>query len=248
MKNIKAIIVDDEPMARQLLNGMLNTVCPNVEVLELCSNLPEGVKAIRKMKPNLIFLDIEMPGHSGLELLDFFDENEVDFSIIFTTAYNHYAIRAFKLSAIDYLLKPLDEEAIKDAVERYERNAIKKTDFSTLRTNLNQNASKKLAIHTISSVRFVELNQIVYLKADGSYTQIILSNDEKITSSKNLKHFEQILADSSEFVRSHKSFIMNVNFITSYVKTDGGSFILNNTHEISVSPGKIEEILSKLSF
>jgi len=248
MKNIKAIIVDDEPMARQLLNGMLNTVCPNVEVLELCSNLPEGVKAIRKLKPNLIFLDIEMPGHSGLELLDFFDENEVDFSIIFTTAYNHYAIRAFKLSAIDYLLKPLDEEAIKDAVERYERNVIKKTDFSTLRTNLNQNASKKLAIHTISSVRFVELNQIVYLKADGSYTQITLSNDEKITSSKNLKHFEQILADSTEFMRSHKSYIMNVNFITSYVKTDGGSFILNNTHEISVSPGKIEEILSKLSF
>ena len=248
MKNIKAIIVDDEPMARQLLNGMLNTVCPNVEVLELCSNLPEGVKAIRKLKPNLIFLDIEMPGHSGLELLDFFDENEVDFSIIFTTAYNHYAIRAFKLSAIDYLLKPLDEEAIKDAVERYERNVIKKTDFSTLRTNLNQTASKKLAIHTISSVRFVELNQIVYLKADGSYTQIILSNDEKITSSKNLKHFEQILADSTEFVRSHKSYIMNVNFITSYIKTDGGSFILNDTHEIAVSPGKIEEILSKLNF
>jgi len=217
-----------------------------VEVLELCSNLPEGVKAIRKLNPDLIFLDIEMPGHSGLELLDFFDENEVDFSIIFTTAYNHYAIRAFKLSAIDYLLKPLDEELIKDSVHRYERNLIKKTDFSTLRTNLSQSASKKIAIHTVSSVRFIELNQIVFFKADGAYTFITLISDEKITSSKNLKYFEQVLSDYPNFIRSHKSFIVNVNFISNYIKTNGGSFIVDGDYEVSVSPNKVDEILKLL--
>ncbi|MBU3661217.1 MAG: response regulator transcription factor [Flavobacteriales bacterium] len=247
MNTIKAIIIDDEPMARQLLKGMLNTVCSNVEVLELCANLPEGVKAIRKFKPNLIFLDIEMPGHSGLELLEFFDENEVDFSIIFTTAYNHYAIRAFKLSAIDYLLKPLDEESIKDAVNRFERNISKKTDFSTLRSNLNQSSTKKIAIHTISSVRFVKLDEILFFKADGSYTDITLENDEKITSSKNLKYFEYVLNESSDFVRCHKSFIVNVNFITSYIKSDGGSFVVNTIHEVAVSPNRVDEILKKLS-
>lgn len=217
-----------------------------MEVLELCSNLPEGVKAIRKLNPDLIFLDIEMPGHSGLELLDFFDENEVDFSIIFTTAYNHYAIRAFKLSAIDYLLKPLDEELIKDSVHRYERNLIKKTDFSTLRTNLSQSASKKIAIHTVSSVRFIELNQIVFFKADGAYTFITLISDEKITSSKNLKYFEQVLSDYPNFIRSHKSFIVNVNFISNYIKTNGGSFIVDGDYEVSVSPNKVDEILKLL--
>ena len=187
-----------------------------------------------------------MPGHSGLELLDFFDENEVDFSIIFTTAYNHYAIRAFKLSAIDYLLKPLDEELIKDSVHRYERNLIKKTDFSTLRTNLSQSASKKIAIHTVSSVRFIELNQIVFFKADGAYTFITLISDEKITSSKNLKYFEQVLSDYPNFIRSHKSFIVNVNFISNYIKTNGGSFIVDGDYEVSVSPNKVDEILKLL--
>jgi two-component system, LytTR family, response regulator len=247
MKNIKAIIIDDEPMARQLLNGILNAVCPNVEVLEMCANLPEGVKAIRKLKPNLIFLDIEMPGHSGLELLDFFDENEVDFSIIFTTAYNHYAIRAFKLSAIDYLLKPLDEDSIKESVGRFERNHIKKTDFSTLRSNLRQSGSKKLAIHTINAIRFVELDQIVFFKADGSYTQITLLNSENITSSRNLKYFEQVISDNENFVRCHKSYMVNVHFITDYIKSNGGVFIVQGNHEVAVSPSKVDEILKKLS-
>jgi two-component system LytT family response regulator len=246
MKSIKAIIIDDEPMARQLLNGMLHSVCPNVEVLEMCANLPEGVKAIRKLKPNLIFLDIEMPGHSGLELLDFFDENEVDFSIIFTTAYNHYAIRAFKLSAIDYLLKPLDEESIKESVERFERNHIKKTDFSALRSNLQQSGTKKLAIHTIYSIRFVELDQIIFFKADGSYTQITLMNNESIISSRNLKYFEQVISDNENFVRCHKSYMVNVHFITDYIKSKGGTFMVQGNHEVAVSPAKVEEILKKL--
>ena len=111
----KAIVIDDEKRARTLLKGMIDELSLGVQVVELCEDLPDGVKAIRKHKPDLIFLDIEMPGHSGLELLDFFDEQEINFSIIFTTAYNQYAVQAFKLSAIDYLLKPIAVNELEDS-------------------------------------------------------------------------------------------------------------------------------------
>ena len=116
---MKAIIIDDEKRARVSLNLLIQEYCPNVEIVAECENLPEGVKAIRKFNPDLVLLDIEMPGHSGLELLDFFDENDINFSIIFTTAYNEYALQAFKFSAIDYLLKPITEEDLSKSIEKY---------------------------------------------------------------------------------------------------------------------------------
>jgi two-component system, LytTR family, response regulator len=247
MEKIKVIIIDDELMARQLLNGMIAENCENLEVLDLCPNLSEGVKSIRKNKPDLVFLDIEMPIHSGLELLDFFNEDEINFSIIFTTAHNHYAVKAFKLSAIDYLLKPLDPEAIIEAVERYIRTRSQKLDYAVLKSNLNQSSSKKLAVHTINSIRFLELDEIAFLKADGAYTQIILNNEERITSSRNLKNFETVLFDCSHFIRCHKSYIVNVNSISEYIKSDGGSLLINGKHEIGVSPDKTANLLKILS-
>jgi two-component system LytT family response regulator len=161
MNEIRAIIIDDEPLARQLLKGMLVEHCPTVEILDLCSNLAEGVKSIHKNNPDIIFLDIEMTGHSRLELLDIFNPNEINFSIIFTTAYNQYVVKAFKLSAIDYILKPIDSESLINAIERCTANQSKILDFSILKENLsNQNQIKKLVIHTISSILFVELNTI----------------------------------------------------------------------------------------
>ena len=115
---MKAIIIDDEKRARISLAYILQEYCPNVTIVAECENLPEGVKAIRKNQPNIVLLDIEMPGHSGLELLDFFDENDVNFSIIFTTAYNEYALQAFKFSAVDYLLKPINPEQLSEAISR----------------------------------------------------------------------------------------------------------------------------------
>lgn len=246
MNKIKAIIVDDELMARNLLNGIIQENCPQIEVLESCANLPDAVKAIRNHRPNLVFLDIEMPGHSGLELLDFFNESEIDFSIIFTTAYNQYAINAFKLSAIDYLLKPLDAEAIVKSVQRFEKSNAKNT-LELLRNNLKPTSVKKLAIHTVSSIDFIILNDITFFKAEGAYTQIIMKNDTKILSSKNMKHFEDILQSNENFIRCHKSYIVNVSAITSYIKTDGGSLIVNNIHEIGISSSKIDQVLTLLS-
>jgi two-component system LytT family response regulator len=247
MKKINAIIIDDEPMARQLLNGLIRENCPNVEILDLCPNLPEGVKSIHKNKPDIVFLDIEMPGHSGLELLDFFNDADVNFSIIFTTAYNQYAVKAFKLSAFDYILKPIDAENIIEVISRYEINRKKNGNFSILKENLSvQNLSKKLAIHTVSSIVFIELNTICFMKADGAYTNLILTDGSSILSSRSMKYFEQTLAELSNFIRCHKSFIVNMNHVTEYIKTDGGSLKVNRNHEIAVSSDKIQEILEKL--
>jgi len=118
---MKAIIIDDEKRARVSLSLLLQEYCPEVELVAECENLPEGVKAIRKFNPDLVLLDIEMPGHSGLELVDFFDEKEINFSIIFTTAYNEYAIQAFKLSALDYLLKPIDSDDLSNALNNFRK-------------------------------------------------------------------------------------------------------------------------------
>jgi len=244
----KAIIIDDEEMARTLLNGMVNEYCPSVEVMELCKDLPSGIKSIHKHKPDLVFLDIEMPGHSGLELLDFFNDKEINFSIIFVTAYNKYAIQAFKLSAIDYLLKPIEETDLKNAIELFQKSNIRnKESFAVLKENMNGNQTKKIALHTLNTVTFVEISNILYFQGDGAYTKVLLKDNKTITLSKGLKNFENMLANTPEFFRCHKSYIANLNHITEYNKSQGGYLILDKTHEISVSQDKIDELLEKMA-
>jgi two-component system LytT family response regulator len=245
----KAIIIDDEEMARTLLKGMIAEYCENVDTIELCKYLPTGVKAIRKHKPDIVFLDIEMPGHSGLELLDFFDENEINFSIIFVTAYNHYAIQAFKLSAIDYLLKPIEVDDLKNAINLFEKNNHhKKSNLTILKENLNNsNSKKKIALNTLNSYSFVELSDILYFQGDGSYTKVFLKDGKMVTVSKGLKNFETLLNDSPEFFRCHKSYLVNINHITEYIKTNGGYLRVDKTHEIGVSSDKVDKLLKKIA-
>lgn len=241
-----AVIIDDEKMARTLLDNMLKTHCPQVRVLDQCADLAEGVKSIIKNKPNLVFLDIEMPGHTGLELLDFFDENDVDFSIIFTTAYNHYAIQAFKLSAIDYLLKPIVAEDLENAVERFAKNKDK-ANYSALKTNLNGKQPSRIGLPTSNSIKFVELDQILFIKADGAYTHVHLKNETCITVCKTLKYYEDVLHFNNTFFRCHKSFIVNLHYITDWVKSEGGYLIINNQHQISLSSDKTNELIQLLN-
>lgn len=240
----KAIIIDDEEMARALLAGMVATYCPNVEVISTCEDLTSGVKAIRKLKPNIVFLDIEMPGHSGLELLDFFDPSEFDFSIIFVTAYNNYAIQAFKLSAVDYLLKPIESEDLVNAVNLHERNQSKHT-IATLKQNLQGNKPKKIGISGVSSVVFVDLDEILFFQAEGAYTKVFLKDGKFILASKSLKYFENTLIENIEFYRCHKSYIVNINYISEYVKSDGG-YLKVNKHEIGLSPDKVSILLERM--
>lgn len=243
---IKAIIIDDEARARSLLRKMIAEYCEDIEVIADCEDLPAGVKVIRKMKPDLVFLDIEMPGHSGLELLDFFDENEIDFSIIFTTAYNDYAIQAFKLSAVDYLLKPIEPEALENAVDRFKKRSQKERNaYAALRENLKQPELQRIAVPDANSVKFFDLDSILYFKADSSYTEIFFIDNNKLIVSRTLKNIEDALGNSKDFFRCHKSYLINMKYLTDYVKSDGGYLVLKQKHTIPISKEKIQEFLDK---
>ena len=238
---INAIIIDDEVRARVSLQLLLEEYCPNIKILEQCETLAEGIKAINKFKPNIVFLDIEMPAHSGLELFDFFNEEEIDFSVIFTTAYSQYAIKAFKFSAIDYLLKPIHPEELVEAVKRFEKT--KSQNIKILKENLDQNKLNKIAVPTGNSILFLETDQILYVKGEGSYCEIVLVNGEKIICSRYLKNFEDILSNYSNFLRVQKSYIANLNYVSVYNKSDGGNLEFNNKTCIPISLDKVDLIM-----
>lgn len=242
---INAIIIDDEVRARVSLQLLLEEYCPNIKILEQCETLAEGIKAINKFKPNIVFLDIEMPAHSGLELFDFFNEEEIDFSVIFTTAYSQYAIKAFKFSAIDYLLKPIHPEELVKAVKRFEKT--KSQNIKILKENLDQNKLNKIAVPTGNSILFLETDQILYVKGEGSYCEIVLSNGEKIICSRYLKNFEDILSNYSNFLRVQKSYIANLNYVSVYNKSDGGNLEFNNKTCIPISLDKVDLIMEKIT-
>jgi len=244
--SFKAIIIDDEKAARTLLQAMIEKYCKDIEIVATCEDLPNGVKSIRKLKPDLVLLDIEMPGHSGLELLEFFNEDEVTFSIIFTTAYNNYAIQAFKLSAIDYLLKPIEREELIKSIERFKKHNHK-NDLSILKENIQEAQPQKLALPTGSSVKFVNLNEVLFFKADGSYTHITLANGDKVMVSKPLKTYEELLENNKNFIRSHKSFIVNIHHVTDLVKSEGGYLKVQNNYEVGLSPEKSDEVMEQLN-
>ncbi len=243
---MKAIIIDDEKRARVTLQLLLAEYCPQIEIIAQCENLPEGVKAIRKHNPDLILLDIEMPGHSGLELLDFFDESDINFSIIFTTAYNEYAIQAFKLSAIDYLLKPINPEQLTEAINRLEIQKQKKLNFKLLKENISNTCLTKIAVPSGNSLIFIDTSKISYIKGEGAYSEVFCVNDIKHMVSRNLKNFEDTLCNNSPFLRVHKSYIVNFNFVVAYNKSDGGFLELENKKQIPISSDKITLILDKI--
>ena len=243
---MKAIIIDDEKRARVSLNLLIQEYCPNVEIVAECENLPEGVKAIRKFNPDLVLLDIEMPGHSGLELLDFFDENDINFSIIFTTAYNEYALQAFKFSAIDYLLKPINPEQLTDAINRLEKQKQKFENFKILKENIQQDNLTKIAVPSGNTLIFIDTTKISHIKGEGAYSEVFCVNGTKHLVSRNLKNFEDILCLDTRFMRVHKSYIVNFELVMAYNKSDGGSLELESGIHIPVSTDKAQNILEKI--
>ncbi len=243
---IRAIIIDDENKARQLLQAMLSDLCPDVQVETICNNLASGIKAIKQYKPNLVFLDIEMPGHNGLQLLDFLLEEEITFDIVFVTAYSDYAISAFKLEAIDYLLKPVDADLLVAAVERCKKNHLSELEkYQLLKHRFSRAHYDKLAISQLEGIRLIEHDKILYLEGDGSYTKIICKDGEQYTASKNLKYFEGALNTNPDFFRCHKSFIINTKFVQGLTKGEKPTATILN-QGISVSVDKIDELLDML--
>lgn len=222
---IKAIIIDDEERARRVLTNLLTEFVEGVEVLTTCSNLPDGIKEINKLNPDVVFLDIEMPDYSGLEIIDFFQE--IDFEIIFATGYSEFAIQAFEMSAVDYLLKPIQIEKLESAINKANTRIKQKTVNSrlgTLKENLKHKSIERIALPISDGLLFMDVKNITLLEADGSYTKVWTKDGSTILVSKNLKQFEQILTYNENFFKVHRSNIINVNAIEKYSKKE--SYIL----------------------
>jgi two-component system, LytTR family, response regulator len=248
---ITSIIIDDEPKARIVLQAVINQYCPTVEVMELCADLPSGIKAIKKHKPQLVFLDIEMPGHSGLELLDFFAPEEVNFGIIFTTAYNEYALQAFKFSAIDYLLKPIQHTQLMETIARFSQKneLLQLQQIQALQQNLlpqNNIDDKRIVVPVGQIYKILNPKDITMIKGEGAYSEIYLNDGSKVFASRNLKHFEDALLQIPFFFRSHKSYLINVNSVLEYVKKDGGYLTMKGGQTAGISNEKVEDFLARL--
>lgn len=238
------LIVDDEKNARLALRGIIEENFPELEIIAESNDIPSAVKAINKHQPQLVFLDISMPGYSGLELFKFFDEDEITFQVIFVTAHSEYAINAFELSAVDYILKPIQISALQRAIQKL--NDKKPETIQALQHNLSVDAPKKVALQTGEGIVFLAFDDIIYLKADGSYTHFITDSHSKITVSKRLADFERLELMGS-FMRIHRSQIINYNRIKKILKQDGGSVIMDNGDQLSISASKKDELLMKFT-
>ena len=221
--------------ARRVLSNMLVNFCPNVEIIGTSNNVPDGVLMINNCKPDVVFLDIEMPNYSGFELLGFF--RSIDFEIIFVTAYSKYAIKAFEVSAIDYLLKPLQLEQLESAVNKVDKKLAMlsmQERLDTLKQNLQSPNIQKIAIPVSDGVVFVKVDNISHITADGSYAILFMQDNKKMVVSKKLKYFEEILADKPSFYRVHRSHLINLKFIKKFNRQQG-KVELENSFEIPVS-------------
>lgn len=246
---LKSIIVDDELKSRESLKKMLLTFCEGVEVLATCQNVAEGLEAISIHKPDVVFLDIQMQGETGFDLVT--QLKSVDFEIIFTTAHSEYAIKAIKFSAIDYLLKPIDVTELQNAVEkvkgRQNKNIVERMQ-QLLQNMKNPNPENyKLALPTAEGLTFIKVNEVLYLKASGNYTEIFMRDGQKYLVSRHLKEYDDLLAEQS-FFRIHHSTLININFIKNYVRGEGGYVIMTDSSSLDVSRRKKEAFLEKIGY
>ncbi len=244
---INAIIIDDELDCVKSLEQDLIKYCPNVKVVALCEGAKSGIKAINKFKPNVIFLDVEMPIIDGFELLEMV--SGFDFEVIFTTAYDHFALRALKISAIDYLLKPIEPENLINAVNKVlakKEQLGNRDQIQFLLQHLKDNDNNKvnrIILSTMDGLNFVSLDDINYCSSDGAYSNIHLTNGNKLMISRSLRYLEQILCDF-HFFRVHKSFIVNLKLIKKFSRVDGGLLIMTDGASLKVSRNKRDELLS----
>lgn len=243
---MKAIIIDDERKARNVLRILIEENCPKITEIFEAEDLLGGVALIEKEEPNIVFLDIEMPEHSGLEILNFIEKDVVNFEIIFTTAYSEYAIQAFQLSAIDYLLKPVRPSQIKAAVDRaiaFLGKSQISTKLEELKSSLTNSKFEKIGLPVADGIKFVNFNNIITMEADGMYTKIATTDNTEILISKPLKHFVGLLENIPLFYKPHRSYLINLKYIQHYVKSDGGYILMDNGKNISISKDKRDEFL-----
>ncbi|GAA4091832.1 LytTR family DNA-binding domain-containing protein [Mucilaginibacter panaciglaebae] len=248
--NIRSIIIDDEPNNVENLRTIISTYCPGIEVIATANNATEGIEAIKANQPDLVFLDIQMPGGSGFDVLRAF--NAIYFEIIFITAYDQYGIQAIKFSALDYLLKPIDIAEFKIAIGK----AVEKINSKRQNHNIEnlleyiksgQRDSPKIALPTLSEIRYIKVNTIIRCEAENNYTTFYLDNGEQILVCRTLKEYAELL-QPRRFIRPHQSHLVNLAFVKSYLKEDGGTLLLTDHSKVPISrqnKDKIKEQLNK---
>ncbi|MES2651916.1 MAG: LytTR family DNA-binding domain-containing protein [Bacteroidota bacterium] len=247
---IKAIIVDDEQHCIDRLKNLVATYCNNeVNIIEAFDNIDDAYVGLQQLKPDLVFLDVQINRETGFDLLRKLPT--FSFHVIFTTAYEQYAVKAFKFSATDYLLKPIDVDDLKDSLKKIkesENKGIKNEDLNLLIENIKniQHHTKKITVPTLNGLEFLNVQDILHCKSDVNYTTLYMKDKSKLMVAKTLKEFENILS-SYNFFRVHNSHLVNLNYIKSYNKGKGGYLILDDNTEIEVSTRKKDDFLQKLA-
>ena len=248
---IKALLVDDEPRARETLRAILERFFPEVSVLGEASGVEEAFVAITSLKPNTVFLDINMPDGTGFDLLKMFD-NEMDFKVVFVTAFEEHALEAIKFSAFDYILKPINTNELRAAIEKLSTTLEESDEISVKLKAFFENVEtpsqgkKKIVLKTNESIHLVPIQSIVRCEADGNYTKVLLDNQPKLLISKSLKYFEDMLQEFG-FVRIHQSHLVNINHIVRVDKIDGGVLAFADGAQVPISVRKREQLLKMLS-
>jgi len=243
---LRAILIDDDQSNLSSLYEKLAKHCPQVEVLAKCDSAQEGIKAIENLKPDIVFLDIEMPVMNGFVMLQ--QITYKNFELIFVTAYDHYAIKAIRYSALDYLVKPVEIEELKEAVTKAEANRVNRSSqhqLEFLLENFNKKQPKRITIPTAEGLQFINIEDIVYLEASNNYTTIYLYVGKKYLVCRTLKDFEELLPSDS-FLRIHHSTIINKYFVEKYIRGDGGQVVMRNGNVLDVSKRKKTEFLQAI--
>ena len=244
---IKAVIIDDEKRSRDTLVGMVERYCPNIEIIGQADGCQTGILKIKELSPDIVFLDIQMPDGSGFKLLE--DLDEYNFEVIFTTAHDQYAIKAIRFSALDYILKPINPDDLKNAIDKYlqkqNKGQINKNIQVLLDNIKSPNVVPKIILNTSEGIYIVKTDDIIRCESDDYYTRFFFINDSMILISKTLKQNEELLSEYN-FIRTHKSHLINIKHIKSYLRSDG-IIIMSDESKIPVSRRKKDKIVELLN-
>ena len=237
----RALIIDDVENARIGLRKDLEDYCPTIDVCGEADGVVNGARMIRQLNPDVVFLDIQMKDGSGFDLLEILPD--INFALIFTTSSNEHAIRAFRFSAVDYLLKPIDPDQLVEAVEKAENTGDHKLEV--LRSNLD-GGTTRLALNSQEKIKVVDLKEVVRCESTGSYTLFWMADGEQILVTRTLKEYDQMLSDAG-FLRVHQSHLINLAYVREFIKTDGGYLVLKDKKEIPVSSRKRSAVIKALA-
>ena len=245
---INTVLIDDEVTGLESLKLSIERYCPDIAIRGTYKSPQLGLAGIKKVKPDLVFIDVQMPQMSGFDVLQ--EASPINFEVIFVSAHDQYAIKAIRFSALDYLLKPIDVDELMHAVRKAKERIINKSSvyqYQSVLNNIQLRSGKieKLAVPTADGIDFFETRDIIYCKADGSYTIIMLKNNQRVLVCKNLIDFENLLVHSG-FCRVHHSHLINLSHVQRYVKGEGGYVILTDNHNVDISRRKKEEFLALL--